>query len=217
MLLDRLRSLLSTQRQLPPHTTPRFTKDQPGFGDYEIGEFTYGAPRVLSWGEGAKLRIGKYCSIADQVTILLGGEHRTDWVSTFPFTEMMTLGLKIEGHPSTRGDVVIGNDVWIGHGATLRSGVHVGDGAVIGARAVVTADVASYSIVAGNPARSIRQRFSDDVIAELAQLRWWDWPAKRVAAAVPFLMSPDVSALITYGRQTDESPKNSSNVGTDNK
>ncbi len=200
MLLDRVKSMLRGRRRLAS-PAPRFMKDHPAFQAYQIGEFTYGVPRVLQWGEGATLRIGKYCSIADQVTIFLGGEHRTDWVSTFPFVEMMDLSLKIEGHPSTRGDVVIGNDVWIGLGATLRSGVQIGDGAVIGTRAVVTSNVAAYAIVAGNPARLIRKRFSDEMIAELMKLRWWDWPPHRVASAAPYLMSSDVAALMAYSRQ----------------
>ena len=207
MLRDVLRSLCSRRTQIPEFPEkrlPPFTKDLPGLKQYDIGDFTYGAPRVLTWGEGASLRIGKYCSIADQVTILLGGEHRTDWVSTFPFAEVMGWGRGIPGHPSTRGDVIIGNDVWIGLGATLRSGVRIGDGAVIGTHAVVTRDVAAYSIVAGNPARPIRQRFPDAVIAELVRLRWWDWPAERVAGAAKYLMSSEVSALLTYARKTQE-------------
>src|SRR5688500_3710195 len=97
---------------------------------YEIGAYTYGTPVVYDWEQGTTLRIGKYTSIADDVSILLGGNHRTDWVSTYPFPALKiawpTAG-EIEGCQATKGDVVIGNDVWIGHRATVLSGVTIGD------------------------------------------------------------------------------------------
>ena len=104
-----------------------YTKDL--LGDrYKIGDYTYGIPRVDLLGEGASLRVGKYCSIGTNVTIFLGSEHHLDWVSTYPFPFLWPEGRSIPGHPFTKGDIVIGNDVWIGFGATLLSGVTIGDG-----------------------------------------------------------------------------------------
>jgi virginiamycin A acetyltransferase len=81
---------------------------------------------------------------------------------------------KITGHPATKGDVVIGNDVWIGHGATIMSGVTIGDGAVIAAKAVISKNVGAYEIWGGNPAKLIKTRFSEDVISDLLERKWWD-------------------------------------------
>src|SRR5512139_2451343 len=125
-----------------------YTKDF--LGDrYQIGNHTYGRPKVVSWGEGTFLRIGKYCSIGTNVTIFLGSEHRIDWVSTYPFPFLWKEARSIPGHPFTKGDVSIGNDVWIGFGTTILSGVTVGDGVAIGACSLVTKDVPSYAIIGG--------------------------------------------------------------------
>ena len=198
MFRSALRSLLG-RRVATPSANPIFTKDAPGFARYAIGDYTYGVPRVLEWGEEVgRLRIGKFCSISAEVTIFLGGEHRTDWTSTYPFPQMLGLAHRDSGR-WTRGDVVIGHDVWIGLGATIRSGVRIGDGAVIGAHALITSNVEPYSIVVGNPARPVRKRFPDAVIRDLLDLRWWDWPVERIKAAVPYLMSNNVAGLMAAG------------------
>jgi carbonic anhydrase/acetyltransferase-like protein (isoleucine patch superfamily) len=92
--------------------------------------------------------------------------------------------------------VRIGNDVWIGAKATILSGVAVGDGAVIGARSVVARDVPPYGIVVGNPARFIRKRFTDDIIRQLLEIRWWDWDVARVRQFLPLLLQPDISKFL---------------------
>lgn len=164
---------------------------------HDIGTYTYGIPTVIGAGE-ARLRIGKFCSISDGVVIFLGAEHNTQWFSTYPFSDagFPWWGAQdIHGHPRTKGDVVIGNDVWIGYKTTILSGITVGDGACIGAHSVVTRNVAAYTIVAGNPARFIRQRFNEDVVQTLLRSAWWDWPQDKIKAALPVLMSGDVGRL----------------------
>ena len=101
----------------------KFLKDR--FPDYEIGKWTYGKPQIMSWGEGAKLKVGSFCSFAEDVKVFLGGEHRTDWVTTYPFNILWESAKNFTGHPFTKGDVVIGNDVWIGDGAIILSGVSI--------------------------------------------------------------------------------------------
>jgi len=177
----RIRSLRKKikEKLIPSSTKMIYTKDL--IGDrYSIGDYTYGKPRVISWEEGTTLRIGKYCSIGSNVIIFLGSEHRIDWISTYPFPVLWEEARGIPGHPSTKGDVAIGNDVWIGYGVTILSGVHIGDGAVIGAGSVVIKDVPPYAIAAGNPCTVIKYRFDKEVIEKLLKIKWWDWPDYQV-------------------------------------
>lgn len=126
-----------------------------------IGDFSYVSNlKIRTWKEGAKLKIGKFTSIASGVVIMLGGNHRPDWATTFPFNALMTSFSYIKGHPSTNGDIIIGNDVWIGSDAKIMSGVTIGDGAVIAANAVVTKDVRPYEICGGGTSRTYKMAFS---------------------------------------------------------
>jgi len=150
-----------------------------GKSNITLGRFSYGFENinVRQWGEGASLRIGQFCSIADNINIFLGGNHRIDWITTFPFGHIYQDelgGQDIIGHPATKGGVTIGNDVWLGSGATILSGINIGDGAVISANATVVRDVQPYQIVAGNPGTAVRKRFDDEIIELLLILRWWD-------------------------------------------
>lgn len=185
---------------------PFFTKDRLAGLGYEIGDFTYGEPRVLTWGEETTLKIGKFCSIADGVFILLGGNHRVDWVTTYPFSALPNdwpEAADITGHPSSNGDVIIGSDVWIGHQAIILSGVSIGDGAVVGARAVVTRNVPPYAIVVGNPATMVRKRFDDATIRELQRVKWWDWSIEKIRLNVHVLMSPNTRKIIDLAGDRD--------------
>jgi acetyltransferase-like isoleucine patch superfamily enzyme len=164
----------------------------------EIGDFTYGDPQVLSWGEGSRLVIGKFCSIAHDVRIMLGGEHRPDWVTTYPFNVLIERFSSIQGHPKSKGDVIIGNDVWIGMGATILSGVSIGSGAVVGNSALVTKDVPEYAIVGGNPAKFIRYRFERPVVERLLQTAWWDWTDEALVEAIPMLQSGRMEEFFKY-------------------
>jgi len=99
----------------------------------KFGEFTYGVPNVIRFDTTTKTVIGKFCSIANEVTFILGGNHRTDWVTTYPFpafSRYFPQALGLVGHPTSKGDLVIGNDVWIGRSAIILSGITIGDGAV---------------------------------------------------------------------------------------
>lgn len=177
-----------------------YMRDNPEYSNYQIGRGTYGSPSVPSWGEEATLKIGAFCAIAAGVVIFLGGEHRSDWVTTYPFSALWPSAANIKGHPGTKGTVTIGNDVWIGYGVTILSGVTVGDGAVLGAHCVVAQDVRPYEIVAGNPAKHIRFRFSPETIAALEKIAWWNWPDQQIEEALPLLLSGDVPAFIAkYG------------------
>jgi acetyltransferase-like isoleucine patch superfamily enzyme len=167
------------------------------YPEHQVGTGSYGEVEVLTFGEATTLEIGAYCSFASGVQIMLGGGHRMDWVTTYPFTALDERFSTIPGHPISKGDVRIGHDVWVGREALILSGVTIGSGAVIGARAVVSRDVAPYTIVAGNPAGPVRSRFAPDIVAKLLAIAWWDWPDERIDAAVPYLLSPDIKRFIS--------------------
>lgn len=170
---------------------PFYMGENRKYRTYDIGAYTYGRPTVFG---DAHLSVGKFCSISMTSTISLGGEHHSDWVSTYPFNAAFPSVQKQTTF--SKGDVVIGNDVWIADGAMILSGVTIGDGAIIGARAVVAKDVKPYEIVGGNPARHIRYRFSQEQIAKLLAIQWWAWPVEKIAANFDLIMDSDIDAFI---------------------
>lgn len=163
------------------------------------GRYSYGKITTHSWGEGAKLHVGNFCSISTDVHAFLGGNHRTDWVTTYPFGHIHQQTFNQfngVGHPMTKGDITIGNDVWIGSGATIMSGVTIGDGAVIANNAHVVKDVAPYSIVGGNPAKHIRYRFTPKQIEQLLKIKWWFWDDDLINRFTPLLCNSAVDEFI---------------------
>lgn len=142
-----------------------------------------------------RLHIGNYVQIAAGVKIIMGGNHthNTAFISTYPFNSLEALQRSYR----PAGDTRIGNDVWIGMDAMIMPGVTLGDGAIIAARTLVTQDVPPYAMVAGTPARVIRMRFSDDEIARLQALAWWDWPDEQVQALLPLIQQGEVALLET--------------------
>lgn len=151
----------------------------------QVGRHTYGDPIVR--GDTKRVFIGSFCSFAKGVLILSCRDHRTDWISTFPFKDLWGCGN--DGHPTGKGNIVIGNDVWVGTNSIILSGVTIGDGAVIGAGSVVARDVAPYTVAAGNPIHEIRKRFSEQVIKDLLELKWWDWSDEKIRDHAKFLTS----------------------------
>ena len=173
------------------------------YPQHRIGRGSYGDLDVVEFGEGTTLEIGSYCSFARGAQVMLGGNHRIDWVTTYPFSAIDRRFAHFPGHPQSKGNVVIGNDVWVAREAMILSGVTIGDGAVIGARAVVSRNVPPYTIVAGNPAVEIRPRFPAPLVERLLALRWWDWPDERIAAAMPHLLSDKVEAFLDAAEKGD--------------
>ncbi|MPV48519.1 antibiotic acetyltransferase [Pseudactinotalea sp. HY160] len=197
--LGRLRRRLERRRtgMLPPGERLDL---RPDLRRYEIGRYSWGHLSVTSRTPGCTLRIGRFCSFAHGCHVLLGGEHRTDFVSTYRFGAYAPFrdpaGLLPAETSTSRGDVTIGNDVWIGHGSIILSGVTLGDGVVVGAGSVVRQSVPPYAIVAGNPARVAGFRFEPEQIAALLRIRWWDWSEERLTGAMGRIMSTDVQGFI---------------------
>ncbi|MEY3499333.1 MAG: hypothetical protein RL308_1002 [Bacteroidota bacterium] len=175
-----------------------FTKDLLIQDNVSVGDYTYGMPKVHFLDGGTQLIIGKFCSIAGEVTIFLGGNHRVDWFTTYPFNvlhESFPEARDIVGHPSTKGDVHIKNDVWIGSGSKILSGVTIGNGAVIAANSLVSKNVGDYEIWGGNPAKFIKHRFNPEIIDLLLKMEWWNWPMSKINKNVHLLCSGDVIKL----------------------
>jgi acetyltransferase-like isoleucine patch superfamily enzyme len=173
-----LRKLLELTKLRQP---PFFISDNPDFSHIKSGKFSYGKPLIMGWDgtSETKVTIGRFCSIADGVRILLRVNHPIDAPSTYPFSRVMGIDTR-EPYEWSRGPVVIGHDVWIGQDAVIMGGVNIGNGAVIAAKSVLTKDVPPYGIVAGNPARLIKKRFDDETIKALSDICWWDWPESLI-------------------------------------
>lgn len=178
----------------------------------EVGEFTFYNDFVYNPIEfeknnvlyqypinNDKLKIGKFCSIACGAKFLFNSANHTMCsLSTYPFPlffEEWEHGIQINKAWDNKGDITIGNDVWIGYEAVILAGVSVGDGAIIGARAVVTKDVPPYTIVGGVPAKSIRKRFSDETIAALLSMRWWELQPEQILARIKYIQTGNINAL----------------------
>lgn len=148
-----------------------------------------------------KLIIGSFCSIGIGASFIMTGNqgHRRDWISTFPFfymSEVENFKNANDGFQRS-GDTIIGNDVWIGSEAMIMPGITVGDGAVIGSRALVTKDVEAYAIVGGN-AKLIKKRFSEEHIAKLMEMQWWNWDEEYLKKAIPLLCDINIDALYDF-------------------
>ena len=164
-----------------------------------FGKYTYGDPLVQ--GDGANLIVGNFTSMAGGITIYVGHNHNTNWVTTYPFGHInnhIFNNFNGEGHPSTKGDVIIGNDVWIGWNATIMSGITIGDGAVIAANSHVVKNVEPYTLVGGNPARFIKYRFEKEQIENLLNIKWWLWDDHEINKATPLLCNKNIDQFINY-------------------
>lgn len=148
---------------------------------------------------GDRLIIGKFCALARGVKFIMNGaNHKLDGFSTYPFQIFGNGWEKVTpqtGELPYKGDTVIGNDVWVGYEAMMMPGVQVGDGAIIAAKSVVVGDVSPYTIVGGNPAKPIRQRFEDDVIHALIEIAWWNWDIEKITRNLEKIVAADIEGL----------------------
>lgn len=170
-------------------------------GVVTMGEGTYGVPIVVDYAFGrTSLEIGRYCSIATGVTILLGADHPVDRVTTYPIRLQYGLpGALADGFPRPPDrPTVVGSDVWLGYESLVLGGTTIGHGAVVAARAVVTRDVPPYAVVGGVPARVIGWRHTPAQRERLLAVAWWEWPPSRVIEAVDRLSSNEIDAFLDW-------------------
>ena len=170
------------------------------------GKYTYGLFNIHEWNRDIKngkndykLTVGNFCSIAENANAYLGGNHRVDWVTTYPFGHINSHvfnNFNGKGHPASKGDIIIGNDVWIGANVTIMSGVTVGDGDVIACNSNIVKNVEHYSIVGGNPAKFIKYRFNEEQIKNLLEIKWWDWDDEKINNFTPLLCDDNIDKFI---------------------
>ena len=198
----------TTPHPLPGARRSGFLKNFLTRPTIEVGDYTYyddpaGVERfeenVLYHFDfiGDRLVIGRFCSIAAETRFIMnGGNHATDWFTTFPFP-VFREGWEVAMPDAWRhrGDTVVGHDVWIGYGVTVLPGIRIGNGAIIAAKSVVTRNVEPFSIVGGNPAERIRYRFDEATRAALEEIAWWDWDAEKIGRNVRAICSGDLEAL----------------------
>lgn len=191
-----------------PHTI--FLKNFIDHPNIQIGDFTYYNDFRLPVddvrqllvpymhpGVPEKLIIGKFVQIAHGVQFITSSaNHQMDGFSTYPFAVFgEPWASSYQANWPNKGDTVVGNDVWIGHEALIMPGVSIGDGAIIASRSVVTKDVPPYTIVAGNPAKIIRERFDQKTISKLIDIQWWNWPIEIINKNIAIIVAADIDAL----------------------
>lgn len=151
-----------------------------------------------------KLIIGKFCALARNLKFIMNGaNHQISGFSTYPFYIFGNGWEKVtpQDHELPfKGDTLVGNDVWIGYESIIMPGVTIGDGAIIAAKSVVVNDVPPYSIVGGNPAKIIKQRFTTETIKTLQEIAWWNWDINKISANLEYITSADIDTLLTIAR-----------------
>lgn len=164
------RKLNKLWRKQNPHnstTISIFDNNKKSLENVKVGKCTYGNIEPFIFNHDYHLVIGSFCSIAPNVSFVLSGDHALNHLTTFPFYSKCVDG---RNEAISKGDIILGDDVWVGVGSIILSNVKIGQGAVIAAGSVVTKDIPPYAIVGGNPARIIKHRFSDKVIKKLLEL-----------------------------------------------
>jgi virginiamycin A acetyltransferase len=148
---------------------------------------------------GDRLIIGKFCALARGVKFIMNGaNHKLSGFSTYPFQIFGNGWEKVMPQPGElpfKGDTIVGNDVWIGYDCLIMPGVKIGNGAIVSSRSVVVSDVPPYTVIGGNPAKPIKQRFSADLVSELEAIAWWDWPIEKISQHLAEIVCADIHAL----------------------
>lgn len=198
-----------------------YNKEDIEYRGCSVGRYTYGYEHLLHYYPMAN-RIGRFCSI--NRTAAIWNNHPVYYVTTHPLLDHRSFfsydkqekrreycqkygkffdNADFENSPLRQNrPVVIGSDVWIGANVVILPGVTVGDGAILAAGAVITKDVEPYTIVGGVPAKTIRKRFSDEIIEMFLKIRWWDWPVEKIEDNIELFYQP-VAFCEKFGKDMD--------------
>ena len=169
--------------------------------DAKTGTYFDRNVNIISWSDQYQVRLGKYNSIGRDCNFFLHANHRPDWITTSSQlwgpvnNEIANMHMNM-GHPNCKGDIIIQNDVWIGAKSTVMSGVKISNGAIVGACSVVTKDVPPFAIVAGNPAKVVKYRFSDEQIKKLLSIAWWNWDEQKIKDNAMTMWSNNIDEFI---------------------
>ena len=175
----------------------------------EVGKWSYGRPNIYRWDWKSKIIIGNFCSLGPDIKFYIGGNHRSDWISTSPlpasqFSETFKKAQLIKNFSDSRGDIIIGHDVWIGGSTTILSGVTIGTGSIIAAGSVVVNDVDPYTVSGGNPNREIKKRFEENIVKRILQTEWWLMEDSQIDDLSKYLLSSDTEKFFSSVREIKE-------------
>jgi acetyltransferase-like isoleucine patch superfamily enzyme len=157
----------------------------------ECGSHTYLAASVITRYTIPlnKIKVGRFCSIAQNVKFIGANNHHHEWITSFPLELITNYQNNIDIHLNQPKDISIGNDVWIGDGATIMPGTHIADGCVIGTNSLVTKSTQSYGVYGGNPAKLIKFRFNNEIISRLLEILWWKGNDEFILANASIIFS----------------------------
>ena len=148
-----------------------------------------------------RLIIGKFCALAKGTKFIMNGaNHKTSGFSAYPFYIFGNGWEKVtpqENELPFKGDTVVGNDVWIGYESIIMPGVQIGHGSIVAAKSVVIKDIPPYTIVGGNPAKVIKQRFNNEIIDRLLEIAWWNWDIQKISANLGKIVAGDIDELLS--------------------
>jgi acetyltransferase-like isoleucine patch superfamily enzyme len=165
-----------------------------------VGKHTYGFENInVAWQQNEIIVIGAFCSIAGNITIQLGGNHNSNWITTYPFGHLPNgkfKSLPVPGHPKESRKVEIGNDVWIANNVTLMGGVIIHDGAIIAMNSHVTRNIPPFEIWGGNPAKKIKDRFPEEIKLKLLELKWWEQEDLLIEKLIPYLVQEPTAEIL---------------------
>lgn len=160
-----------------------------------VGKATYGELNVIKFNNKSYLKIGSYCSIAQNVSFILDADHQLNSITTFPMKVKIAKKCRFEAE--SKGNIIVNDDVWIGYDSLILSGVTIGQGAIVAAGSVVTKNVPPYAIVGGNPAKVIKYRFNTDLIDELLKVNYSELTIEEIEKHIDDFYKPlkDINQL----------------------
>jgi len=167
----------------------------------DIGTYFDRNVNIISWSDDYKIILGKYNSIGRDCNFFLHANHRSDWITTSsqlwgPVTPEIAQMHMDMGHPTCKGNIIIENDVWIGAKSTIMSGVKISNGSIIVAGSTVTKDVPPYAIIAGNPGKIVKYRFTEEQIKKLLLISWWNWDEQKIKDNAMIMWSNNIESFI---------------------